>query len=94
LDYGDDRASGFKIHSQPALATEKISNIFYPDEPVHPAPAISGTYYYYNALAKLFRCNLGSKAGDDASVRGYHRNLLFYFQPQKLRKIHGCDFIF
>jgi hypothetical protein len=35
-----------------------------------------------------------SKAGDDASVRGYHRNLLFYCQPDKLRKIDGCDFIF
>jgi hypothetical protein len=51
-------------------------------------------YYYYNALAKLFRQNLVSKAGDDASVRGYHRNLLFYCQPDKLRKIDGCDFIF
>jgi hypothetical protein len=95
LGYGDGRPSGFKIHSQPPLATDKISNIFYPDEPVHPAPAISGTYYYYyNALAKLFHCNLVSKAGDDASVRGYQRNLLYYCQPQKLRKIDGCDFIF
>jgi hypothetical protein len=51
-------------------------------------------YYYYNALAKLFCCNLVSKAGDDASVRGYHKNLLFYCQPTCLRKIHGCDFIF
>jgi hypothetical protein len=80
LGYGD-RASGFKIHSHPPLATEKISNIFYPDEPIHPAPGISGMYYYYNALAKLFHCNLVSKAGDDASVRGYHMNLLFYCQP-------------
>jgi hypothetical protein len=45
LGYDGDRASGFKIHSQLALATEKISNIFYPDEPVHPAPAILGMYY-------------------------------------------------
>jgi hypothetical protein len=81
LGYDGDRASGFKIHSQPALATEKITSIFYPDEPLHPAPAISGMYYYYNALAKLFHCNLVSKAGDDASVRGYHMNLLFYCQP-------------
>jgi hypothetical protein len=35
-----------------------------------------------------------SKAGDDASVRGYHRNLLYYCQPEKLRKIDGCDFNF
>jgi hypothetical protein len=73
---------------------EKISNIFYPDDPIHPAPAISGMYYYYNALAKLFHCNLVSKAGDDASVRGYHQNLLYYCQPEKLRKIDGRDFIF
>jgi hypothetical protein len=51
-------------------------------------------YYYYNALAKLFCYNLVSKAGDDASVRGYHRNLLYYYQPEKLRNIDGCDFIF
>jgi hypothetical protein len=96
LGYGSGRASGFKIKSQPPLATDKISNIFYPNEPIHPAPAISGMYqyYYYNALAKLFHCNLVSKAGDDASIRGYNRNLLYYCQPQKLRKIDGCDFIF
>jgi hypothetical protein len=94
LVYDGDRASGFKIHSQGPLATEKIVNIFYPEEPLHPAPTILGMYYYYNALAKLFRCNLVSKAGDDASVRGYHKNLLFYCQPTRLRKIHGCDFIF
>jgi hypothetical protein len=94
LGYGGGRASGFKIHSEVPLATEKISKIFYPDEPIHPAPAILGMYYYYNALVKLFRCNLVSKAGDDASVRGYHLNLLYYCQPQKLRKIDGCDFIF
>jgi hypothetical protein len=27
LGYGDGRPSGFKIHSQPPLATDKISNI-------------------------------------------------------------------
>jgi hypothetical protein len=73
---------------------EKIVNIFYPKEPLHPAPVISGIYYYFNALVKLFRCNLVSKARDDASVRGYHENLLFYCQPSRLRKIHDCDFIF
>jgi hypothetical protein len=72
LGYGGGRASGFQIHSQPPLATDKISNIFYPNEPILTAPAISGMYYYYNALAKLFRCNLVSKARDDVSVRGYH----------------------
>jgi hypothetical protein len=51
-------------------------------------------YYYYNALVKLFRQNLVSKAGDDAIVMGYHQNLLYYCQPEKLRKIDGCDFIF
>jgi hypothetical protein len=94
LGYGGGRARGFKIHSEGPFPTEKISHICYPDEPSHPAPAISRMYYYYNALAKLFHQNLVSKAGDDASVRGYHQNLLYYCQPKKLRKIDGCDFIF
>jgi hypothetical protein len=94
LGYGGGRARGFKIHSEAPFITEKISHICYPDEPSLPAPAISGMYYYYNALTKLFRQNLVSKAGDDASVRGYHRNLLYYCQPEKLRKIDGCDFFF
>jgi hypothetical protein len=94
LGYGGGRASGFKIHSEGPFAMEKITPICYPDEPTQPAPAISGMYYYSNALAKLFRQNLVSKAGDDTSVRGYHRNLLYYCQPEKLRKIDGCDFIF
>jgi hypothetical protein len=94
LGYGDGRAGCFKIHSEAPFSVEKISRICYPDEPSLPAPAISGMYYYYNALAKLFHQNLISKAGDDASVRGYHRNLLYYCQPDKLRKIDGCDFIF
>jgi hypothetical protein len=70
LGYDGDRASGFKINSQGPMATEKIAH-FYPENPLQPPPAISGMYYYYNALAKLFRCNLVNKAGDDASVRGY-----------------------
>jgi hypothetical protein len=94
LGYGGGRARGFKIHCEAPFTTEKISRCCYPDEPSLPAPAISGMYYYYNALAKLFHQNLVSKAGDDASVRGYHRNLLYYCQPEKLRKIDGCDFIF
>jgi hypothetical protein len=72
LGYDGDRASGFKIHSQGPMAMEKIAH-FYPENPLHPPSAISGMYYYYNALAKLFRCNLVSKAGDDASVRGYQK---------------------
>jgi hypothetical protein len=94
LGYGDGRAGGFKIHSEASFFVEKISRICYPEVPSLPAPAISGMYYYYNALAKLFRQNLVSKAGDDASVRGYHKNLLYYCQPDKLWKIDGCDFIF
>jgi hypothetical protein len=78
LGYGGGRARGFKIHSEGPFPTEMISHICYLDEPSQPAPAISGIYYYYNALPKLFRQNLVSKAGDDASVRGYHRNLLYY----------------
>jgi hypothetical protein len=55
LGYGGDRADGFKIHSESPFTVEKISRIFYPDQPSLPAPAILGMYYYYNALAKLFR---------------------------------------
>jgi hypothetical protein len=55
LGYGGGRARGFKIHSEAPFTVEKISRICYPDVPSLPAPAISGMYYYYNALAKLFR---------------------------------------
>jgi hypothetical protein len=84
LGYGGGRAGGFKIHSEATFSVEKISRICYPDVPYLTAPAISGMYYYYNALARLFRQNLVSKTGDDASVRSYHRNLLYYCQPDKL----------
>jgi hypothetical protein len=49
LGYDGDRASGFKIHSQGIMATEKIAH-FYPENPLQPPPAISGMYYYYSAL--------------------------------------------
>jgi hypothetical protein len=52
LGYGGCRASGFKIHSEGPFTTEKITPIYYPDEPTQPAPAISGMYYYYYKLLR------------------------------------------
>jgi hypothetical protein len=50
LGYGGGRASGFKIHSEAPFTTEKSSRCCYPDVPSLPTLAISGMYYYYNAL--------------------------------------------
>jgi hypothetical protein len=55
---------------------------------------ISGMYFYYQALAKLFWENLVSKAGDETSCRHYHINLLSHCHPQRLKKINGCAFIY
>jgi hypothetical protein len=57
-------------------------------------PAISGMYYAYNALAKLFRENLVCKKGDTSDILGYHINLLYWCKPGRQRKIGVCDFIF
>jgi hypothetical protein len=73
LGYGNVRESGFKIHYQPPLATDKISNIFYPDEPIHPAPAISGMYYYYNARDNTGFYNDGRLADGNAWTPHSHQ---------------------
>ena len=66
----------------------------YPEDPCQPPPRIFGMYYYYHSLAKLFRENLVSKAGDEASCRHMHINLMYYYHPSRLGKINGCDFIY
>jgi hypothetical protein len=73
LGYGGGRESGFKIHSEVPLATEKISNIFYPDEPIHPAPAILGMYYYYNARDNTGFYNDGRLADGNAWTPHSHQ---------------------
>ena len=65
-----------------------------PSEPSHEPPSLSCMYYYYMVLARFFRYNLVSKASDAVDVRGHHKNLLYYFDPHRLRKINGCDFIY
>jgi len=51
-------------------------------------------YYYYMVLARFFRYNLVSKAGDAVDVHSHHKNLLYYCEPRCLRKINVCDFIY
>ena len=51
-------------------------------------------YFYYHSLAKLFRENLVSKAGDEANCRHIHINLMYYTHPSRLRKINGCALIY
>lgn len=93
LGYGGRRDRGFCIHSQSKMVVKTIA-FAYPPRPSQKMPLISGMYYYYFMLAKLFRENLVSKSGDVSSVRGYHVNLLYYCKPEHLRKIDGCDFIY
>ncbi|KAK1616378.1 hypothetical protein QYE76_021895 [Lolium multiflorum] len=90
---GGDNAPGYKIHSRSKLTRGDIS-FCYPANPTAGPPTISGMYYSYLVLAKMFRENLISKSGDTSEVRNYHLNLMYYCHPDRVRKIDGCDLIF
>ncbi|KAK1631393.1 hypothetical protein QYE76_005708 [Lolium multiflorum] len=66
----------------------------YPPEPIHALPTISGMYYSYLVLAKIFRESLISKSGDSSECRAYHINLMHYCRPENIRMIDGCDFLY
>ena len=66
LGYGVGRASGFCIHSENVKSNDFLLHC-YPPAPTAKCPKISGMYYYYHSLAKLFHANLVSKASDDAN---------------------------
>ncbi|KAK1618838.1 hypothetical protein QYE76_024355 [Lolium multiflorum] len=83
---GDDSDPGYKIHSRSRLTRGDIS-FCYPPNPTPGPPTISGMYYSYLVLAKLFRENLISKSGDHSEVRNYHLNLMYYCHPDRVRKI-------
>ncbi|KAK1646858.1 hypothetical protein QYE76_064663 [Lolium multiflorum] len=57
---GGDSAPGYKIHSRSKLTKGDIS-FCYPANPIPGPPTISGMYYSYLVLAKMFRENLISK---------------------------------
>ncbi|KAK1607204.1 hypothetical protein QYE76_030877 [Lolium multiflorum] len=90
---GDDSNPGYRIHSRSRLTRGDIS-FCYPANPSPGPPTISGMYYSYLVLAKLFRENLISKSGDHSEVRNYHLNLMYYCHPDRVRKIDGCDLIY
>ncbi|KAK1616670.1 hypothetical protein QYE76_022187 [Lolium multiflorum] len=90
---GDDSNPGYRIHSRSRLTRGDIS-FCYPANPTPGPPTISGMYYSYLVLAKLFRENLISKSGDHSEVRNYHLNLMYYCHPDRVRKIDGCDLIY
>ncbi|KAK1684801.1 hypothetical protein QYE76_045649 [Lolium multiflorum] len=66
----------------------------YPREPTARPPTISGMFYSYLLLDKLFRESLISKSGDTSECRGYHLNLMYYCSPEHRRRIDGCDLIY
>ncbi|KAK1628924.1 hypothetical protein QYE76_003239 [Lolium multiflorum] len=90
---GDDSNPGYRIHSRSRLTRGDIS-FCYPANPTAGPPTISGMYYSYLVLAKMFRENLISKSGDTSEVRNYHLNLMYYCHPDRVRKIDGCDLIY
>ncbi|KAK1693639.1 hypothetical protein QYE76_010336 [Lolium multiflorum] len=90
---GDDNNPGYRIHSRSRLTKGDIS-FCYPANPTAGPPTISGMYYSYLVLAKMFRENLISKSGDTSEVRNYHLNLMYYCHPDRVRKIDGCDLIY
>ncbi|KAK1642118.1 hypothetical protein QYE76_059923, partial [Lolium multiflorum] len=89
----DDSNPEYRIHSRSRLTKGDIS-FCYPANPTPGPPTISGMYYSYLVLAKLFRENLISKSGDSSEVRNYHLNLMYYCHPDRVRKIDGCDLIY
>jgi hypothetical protein len=91
--FGGGRAHGFKIHSQDEFTHGDIA-FCYPPEPTADPPTISGMYYSYFVLAKLFRENLISKSGDTSECMAYHLNLMYYCRPENLRNIDGYDFLY
>jgi len=93
LGYGNGRASGFKIHSERTMAAGVLS-FCYPKKRHYDPPSMSGMYFFYFTLARLFKENLVSKSGDHVMCHGYHANLMFYCHPERQRKIDGCDYIY
>ncbi|KAK1683597.1 hypothetical protein QYE76_044445 [Lolium multiflorum] len=66
----------------------------YPPDPAPGPPTISGMYYSYLLLDKLFRETLISKIGDTSECRAYHLNLMYYCHPEHRKLIDGCDLIY
>ncbi|KAK1630302.1 hypothetical protein QYE76_004617 [Lolium multiflorum] len=93
MGYEGGRSTGYRIHTRPKLASGDIS-FCYPTGPTAGPPTISGMYYSYLVLAKMFRESLISKSGDSSEVRNYHLNLMYYCHPARIRKIDGCDLIY
>ncbi|KAK1686603.1 hypothetical protein QYE76_047451 [Lolium multiflorum] len=93
LGFGGGRAHGFKLYSQQRFNRGDIA-FCYPREPTARPPTISGMFYSYLLLAKLFRESLISKSGDTSECRGYHLNLMYYCNPEHRRRIDGCDLIY
>ncbi|KAK1619550.1 hypothetical protein QYE76_025067 [Lolium multiflorum] len=60
MGFGGGRAHGFQIHTQEQFTHGDIA-FCYPPEPTHAPPTISGMYYSYQVLAKIFCESLISK---------------------------------
>ncbi|KAK1668593.1 hypothetical protein QYE76_056752 [Lolium multiflorum] len=88
-----DKDVDIKIHSQDQFTHGDIA-FYYPPEPTAAPPTISGMYYSYLLLAKIFRESLISKSGDTSECRAYHLNLMHYCRPENLKRIDGCDFLY
>ncbi|KAK1606599.1 hypothetical protein QYE76_030272 [Lolium multiflorum] len=93
MGFGGGRAHGFKIYSQRTLSHGDIS-FCYPLEPTAGPPTISGMYYSYLVLAKLFRETLISKSGDSSVCHAYHPNLMYHCRPDNQKTIDGCDLLY
>jgi hypothetical protein len=93
MGFGAGRAHGFKIYSQNKFSKGDIA-FCYPPEPTAGPPTISGMYYSYLVLAKIFHENLISKSGDTSECRAYHLNLMYYCHPEHQKTIDGCDLLY
>jgi hypothetical protein len=84
MGFGSGRAHGFQIHSQDQFSMGTLlSAILRSLQP----PTISGMYYSYLLLAKIFRESLISKSGDTSECRAYHLNLMHYCRLKTLGRL-------
>jgi hypothetical protein len=64
LGYTGDRRYGFRSHSEGSMQDASIAFCYLSAAPVPPIPQITAMYYFYNTMAKIYRCTIVSKAGD------------------------------
>ena len=94
LGYTGNLRGGFRIHSEGSMSDASLAFCYPSAAPVPAIPQITAMYYFYNTMAKIYRCTIVSKAGDFQACRRYAKNLMFYTHPNNQQKIDVPDYIY